>query len=124
VCDQSVTVVVVGGPDMKLPCIAIAMCMAACVAPGDVSRPAGPDLVAAPPTVPIEPNAVIDDKLKSETKLMKELVTVVRTKEFRCDSISALRALQNSHGYKLVCNRSQYKYEIENKDGRWVATVE
>jgi hypothetical protein len=109
---------------MKLACIAVAICVAACAARGDVQSPVGPELVAAPPNVPIEPNAVIDDKLKSDMKLMRELVTVVRTKEFRCDSISALRPLQSSHGYKLACNRLQYKYNIEDRSGHWVATVE
>jgi hypothetical protein len=101
--------------------IAGAICLAACAGPAYVQRPTAP---ATAPTVPIEPDAAIDDSLKSETKLMAELVTAVRTKEFRCDSISTLRSLQNSHGYKLVCNGFQHRYNIEDKGGRWAVTVE
>lgn len=74
--------------------------------------------------VPIEPDAVINPKFREDTDLMSELAHFVRASGYRCDSISALHPRSDSHGFQLVCDRSAYKYAIENKDGRWNVTVE
>ncbi len=55
---------------------------------------------------------------------MTELAHFVRASGYRCDSISALQPLTASRGYKLVCDRFNYKYAIEQKDGRSIVTVE
>jgi hypothetical protein len=91
--------------------------------------PAGP--VQPPPqerqravsSVPIESDAVIDPRLKQDSDQMDELAHFVRASGYRCESISALRPMPPSHGYKLVCNRFAYRYEVEDKDGRWIVTV-
>ena len=78
----------------------------------------------ADPTVPIEPDAVIYPKLSQDFALMSELAHFVRATGYRCDSISALQPLPPSRGFKLVCNHSDFKYAIENKDGRSIVTAE
>lgn len=74
--------------------------------------------------VPIEPDAVISPKLSQDFELMSELAHFVRASGYRCDSVSALEPLPPSRGFKLVCNRSNYRYAIENKDGRSTVTAE
>jgi hypothetical protein len=78
----------------------------------------------AAPSVPIEPNAVIYPELLQDFDLMSELAHFVRASGYRCDSISALQPLAPSRGFKLVCNRFNNKYAIEQKDGRSIVTVE
>jgi hypothetical protein len=78
----------------------------------------------AAPSVPIEPDAVLYAELSQDFDLMFELTHFVRASGYRCDSISALQPLPLSRGFKLVCNRFNYKYAIENKDGRSTVTVE
>jgi hypothetical protein len=74
--------------------------------------------------VPIEPDAAISPKLSQDSDQMDEFAHFVRASGYRCDSISALRRLPASQGFKLVCNHSAYKYEIEDKAGRSIVTVE
>jgi hypothetical protein len=76
------------------------------------------------PTLPIEPDAVIHPKLAQDFELLSELVHFVRASGYRCDSISALEPLPPSRGFKLACNRSNYNYAIENKDGRSIVTAQ
>jgi hypothetical protein len=78
----------------------------------------------AAPSVPVEPGAVIYSELSQDFDLMSELAHFVRASGYRCDSISALQPLPPSRGFKLVCNRFNYRYAIENKDGRSIVTVE
>ena len=78
----------------------------------------------AAPSVPIEPDAVIYAELSQDFDLMSELAHFVRASGYRCDSISALQPLPPSRGFKLACNRFNYKYAIENKDGHSIVTVE
>jgi hypothetical protein len=74
------------------------------------------------PKVPIEPDAVIYPQFAQNFELMSELAHFVRASGYRCDSISALEPLRG--GFKLVCNQSNYKYAIKDKDGRSIVTVE
>jgi hypothetical protein len=55
---------------------------------------------------------------------MFDFVHYVRASGYRCDSISALQQLASSNGFKLACDRLTHKYEIEDKGGHWVVTVE
>jgi hypothetical protein len=87
---------------------------------------------AAPPperprtasAMPIEPDAVIYPDLRQNSELMYELAHYVRASGYRCDSISALQRLSYAQGFKLVCNHFNYKYVIEQKDGRSTVAVE
>jgi len=72
--------------------------------------------------VPIEPEAAIHPQFAGNFDLMFELAHFVRASGYRCDSISALEPRPG--GYQLVCDRSNYKYAIQNKDGRSIVTVE
>jgi len=67
---------------------------------------------------------VIYAELSQDFDLMSELAHFVRASGYRCDSISALQPLPPSRGFKLACNRFNYKYAIENKDGHSIVTVE
>ena len=76
----------------------------------------------ADPEVPIEPEAVIYPQLAQNSDLMSELTHFVRASGYRCDSISALGPRPS--GFTLVCDRSNYKYAIVDKDGRSTVTAE
>ena len=72
----------------------------------------------------IEPEAAIQPELQQDAAQMDELAHFVRASGYRCDSISALRPLPTSNGFKLACNHSIYKYEIEDKGSSSIVTVE
>jgi hypothetical protein len=74
--------------------------------------------------VQIESDATINPELKQDVAQMDELAHFVRASGYRCDSISALRPLPTSNGFKLACNHSTYKYEIEDKGSGSIVTVE
>jgi hypothetical protein len=109
-----------------------------CVTPKS-SLPPPPQVVQVPPPPPppavhsqqrqqasvqVEPDATIQPELQQDAAQMDELAHFVRASGYRCDSISALRPLPGSSGFKLACNHSTYKYEIEDKGTSSVVTVE
>jgi hypothetical protein len=73
---------------------------------------------------PVEPGADIDSTLKDETKLISGLVGLVRAHGYRCDTISAVKTFSTSKGFKLACDRFGDKYDIKDRDGQLVVTVD
>jgi hypothetical protein len=100
------------------------------IQPAPFTPPATP--AASPPqerarsasAMPVEADAVIYPELRQDAELMYELAHYVRASGYRCDSISALQRLSYAQGFKLVCNHFNYKYVIEQKDGRSTVAVE
>jgi hypothetical protein len=73
---------------------------------------------------PVEPDADIDSTLKDETKLISGLVGLVRAHGYRCDTISAVKTFSSSKGFKLACDRFGDKYDIKDRGGQLVITVD
>jgi len=73
--------------------------------------------------VAAEPDAVVDPQYREDSNLMYELAHFVRGSGYRCDSISELQPISNPRGFKLVCNRSAYKYVISGNDGSWTVAL-
>jgi hypothetical protein len=92
--------------------------------PSPVSAPPPVERPRAGPLAPLEPDAVIYAELKENVDLMTELTHYVRASGYRCDSVSALAPLTYARGYKFVCNHFNYKYAIEERDGRSIVTVQ
>jgi hypothetical protein len=74
--------------------------------------------------ITIEPDAVIDDTLKDETKLISGLVGLVKRHGYQCNTISAVKPISTSNGFKLACDHLRYKFDIKDEGGRWIITVE
>jgi len=66
---------------------------------------------------------VIFGELKQDVGLISELTHFVRASGYRCDSVSALAPLAYARGFKFMCNHFNYKYAIEEKEGRTAVTV-
>jgi hypothetical protein len=79
--------------------------------------------IAGPARAPIESGSVINEQLNGQYAVLEEMVQLVRASGYRCDSISAAIPMALSRGFKLTCNRFSYKYEIEDKGGRWRVTL-
>jgi hypothetical protein len=73
---------------------------------------------------PVEPDADIDSTLKDETKLISGLVGLVRARGYRCDTISAVKTFSTSNGFKLACDRFSDKYDIKDRGGHLVISVD
>ncbi len=52
------------------------------------------------------------------------VAVMVQSVGYKCDSISALNPMIFSLGYTLYCNYFRYGYEIEDKGGQWIVTVQ
>lgn len=52
-----------------------------------------------------------------------EASTLIMLYGYRCDSVSSLRPWTWRSGVTVFCNSFRYKYEIEDKGGRWLVTV-
>ena len=87
-------------------------------------------MVAAPAaaqTVRLESDAIVDPKLREAGNLQAVLdaaAGMIRARGWRCDSISAIRRFFISRGLDVKCNRYAYHYEIEDRGGRWVVTLQ
>jgi hypothetical protein len=82
-----------------------------------------PALSTGTNNVSIEPNAVIDNELRGNARLLNELVKFVRENDYRCDAISAVRPFVKSRGFSLVCNRFANRFEIEDMGGHWIVNA-
>ena len=92
-------------------------------APGPAApQPAPENRVSS--QVPIEPDAVLIDHSADTIHDINELVRLVRTDDYRCDSVSSFRPLIFSQGFQLGCNNFAYTYDIQDKGGHWIVTVE
>lgn len=74
--------------------------------------------------VPIDSGARFGDEAMKSRQLHTEIVELVRSSGYRCDSISALIKFNSSRGFNLTCNNYTYKYEIEDVGGRWKVTID
>lgn len=72
----------------------------------------------------IEPDAQIYGNVAGRMDIVDTLVKFVKAHGNRCDSVSAASDNMLSKGYRLVCNNSNYTYEILDKGGKWYLKVE
>jgi hypothetical protein len=71
-------------------------------------------------TPPIEKGAIVDaDLLARAPEMPKHIAVVIRLFGYRCDSISQLRPMFGSRGYVVACNEWAYKYDVEDRGGKW-----
>ncbi len=68
---------------------------------------------------PIESHAIIDESLKSETKLMTGLVALLRSRGYQCGAVSSARPFSTSNGFSLTCDHARHRYAIEATKGSW-----
>ena len=57
-------------------------------------------------------------------KQIDALVGLVRAYGYTCDSVSAAYPFVFGFGYNLTCNHGRYSYELEDKGGNWIVTVD
>ncbi len=55
---------------------------------------------------------------------VNSLVSLVKINGYRCDSLDNARSNLLSSGFSLSCNGYKYQYNIEDRGGRYVVTVE
>jgi len=48
---------------------------------------------------------------------------MIRTRGYRCDTISSISIWFSGKGYTVKCNGYRYHYEIEDKGGRWTVSL-
>ena len=77
----------------------------------------------------VEPTIESDARISKHItrKQVNDLVFIIRTKGYKCDSISLVRPFWFDEGYNVSCNRSKYSYEMEYNGhvwGTWTVTLE
>ena len=77
--------------------------------------------------VRIEPDAVIGSTIQEMSNMqeyLNALATMIRSKRWRCDSISAASMCTFSRCVEVTCNNWAYDYEIADKGGNLIVTLE
>lgn len=72
--------------------------------------------------VSIEKDAEIYTGVSRDT--VTALAEVIQLYGYACNSVSAVTPFAISRGYYIVCNNWTYKYEVEDKGGKMVVTVD
>ncbi len=70
----------------------------------------------------IEPEAVINSKIDED--ILSQLILAVLVNGYKCDTVSSAIPYIRGGGYTMHCNNYQYEYEIEDKGGNIVVTVQ
>ncbi len=74
---------------------------------------------------PLERDAILTSgwTRKHAQVLANEASTLIRRAGYKCDSVSSLQRWLFSSGFDVVCNEFRYKYELEDRVGRWEARL-
>ena len=70
----------------------------------------------------LEADAYIGNDINSDHIVTFQYMVV--TAGYECPTISSARFLVWNNGFKVVCNRGRYRYEVEDVGGNWIVTVE
>lgn len=73
-------------------------------------------------STPIETENFVREEIGSSAA--KLLADVVKLYGYKCDSITSVRSLYFSNGFNIQCNYFRYSYDVEDKGGRWIVTVD
>lgn len=71
----------------------------------------------------IEPDATIGD-FEDPNAVIRELVGLVRSYGYKCDSVSHARRLFFKPGFEIQCNNLRYTYQVVDRGGRWVVCLD
>lgn len=72
----------------------------------------------------LESGANVPKGVQENPQALTQMVRLIRLTGYKCDSISAVREMMLSRGFAVVCNNFNYEYEIEDKGGNWVVTLQ
>ncbi|MEQ1065864.1 hypothetical protein ABLB96_18195 [Acinetobacter sp. XH1741] len=70
----------------------------------------------------VEPEAIINSKIDED--ILSQLILAVLVNGYKCDTVSSAIPYIRGGGYTMQCNNYQHKYEIEDKGGNIVVTVQ
>ena len=65
-----------------------------------------------------------DDSTQLPASTTERLVKLVRASGYRCDSVDSALPMMFKDGFVLVCDQYRYRYEIVDRGGKWVVTVD
>ena len=70
----------------------------------------------------IEPGAEIHKNVPRSAAVA--LAQLVQLYGYSCNSISAVTPFAFSRGFYVYCNNWRYSYEVEDRGGNWIVTVD
>lgn len=75
---------------------------------------------------PLEPDALYtNDWTQSHAQdLADDASMMILRFGYRCESISAIRLWLSGRGFTVICNDFRYEYELEDRGGNWVVSVQ
>ena len=82
--------------------------------------------IAIASDVKIEPDVVFSshiEQLDNRQEVLNILAGMIRSRGWRCDSISSARKLVFAKGFEIACNWFDYQYLIKDRGGQWVVTL-
>ncbi|HHF0540092.1 TPA: hypothetical protein ACPHTZ_004134 [Vibrio alginolyticus] len=72
----------------------------------------------------LESDVNLPKGVEDHPEVIPQMVRMIQLTGYKCDSISAIREMMVSRGFTVVCNNFYYEYEIEDKGGNWVVTLQ
>ncbi len=72
----------------------------------------------------LESGANVPKGVQENPQALTQMVSLIRLTGYKCDSISAVREMMLSRGFTVVCNNFYYEYDIEDKGGNWIVTLQ
>ncbi|ATI47245.1 TPA: hypothetical protein ACVU5S_003284 [Vibrio parahaemolyticus] len=72
----------------------------------------------------LESGVNLPEGVEEHPEVIPQMVRLIQLTGYKCDSISAIREMMLSRGFTVVCNNFFYEYDIEDKGGNWVVTLQ
>lgn len=74
--------------------------------------------------VTMERGFSFSNTLMKPFSLASEGAHIVREYGYKCDTVTSVRDFLMSYGFTIRCNRGRYTYDVADRGGRWLVTVE
>ncbi|MGF1868121.1 zinc ribbon domain-containing protein [Enterovibrio norvegicus] len=72
----------------------------------------------------LESGAKVPNGIKENPEAINQLTNIIGMNGYKCDTVSGIVEMAFTRGFSVYCNKHNYSYEIEDKGGNWVVTLQ
>ncbi|MGF1819067.1 hypothetical protein [Vibrio alginolyticus] len=72
----------------------------------------------------LESGANVPKGIKENPEAINQLTEIISLDGYKCNTVSGIVEMSFSRGFSVWCNNHNYEYEIEDKGGNWVVTLQ
>ncbi|ELA8172820.1 zinc ribbon domain-containing protein [Vibrio alginolyticus] len=72
----------------------------------------------------LESEANVPEGIQENPEAINQLIDIIGLYGYKCNTVSGIVEMAFTRGFSVWCNNHNYAYEIEDKGGNWVVTLQ